>query len=125
MENIKQLAVWMDHSKAQFMELSDEKIVENGIVLDFTHEEKEESLSKSEKGMHNREQYEQSAFYKKIGDTIRNYQEVLLFGPTGAKDELFNLIKDKPQFENIKIEVKHSDKMTENQIHAFVREYFK
>jgi stalled ribosome rescue protein Dom34 len=42
--------------------------------------------------MHQKEQHEQSDYYKKIGEAIKNYQEVLLFGPTNAKTELLNLL---------------------------------
>ena len=48
----------------------------------------------------------------------------MLFGPTDAKTELFNLLKADHHFDKINIETKHADKMTENQQHAFVREYF-
>ena len=58
------------------------------------------------------------------GDAIKNYDEVLIFGPTHAKEELVNLLKADRHFENIKIDVKHADKMTENQQHAFVKDYF-
>jgi hypothetical protein len=50
---------------------------------------------------------------------------VVLFGPTDAKKELLNLVKTDHLFEGIKIEVKNSDKMTEDQMHTFVRDYFK
>jgi hypothetical protein len=49
---------------------------------------------------------------------------VILFGPTDAKIELFNLIKNNRQFEHIKIATLPADKMTENQQHAFVKDYF-
>ena len=75
--------------------------------------------------MHVKEQHLQSGYYKKLSETIRNYQEVVLFGPTDAKSELLNLLKGNHLFENIKFEVKNTDKMTENQMHVFVREYFK
>ncbi len=55
---------------------------------------------------------------------IKDYDEVLLFGPTDAKTELFNILKENRQFEKIKIEVKPADNMTENQEEAFVKEYF-
>jgi hypothetical protein len=48
-----------------------------------------------------------------------------LFGPTDAKNELLNLIKTDHLFEDIKIEVINSGKMTESQMQTFVREYFK
>ena len=49
---------------------------------------------------------------------------MLLFGPTTAKDELHNLLKADHNFEKIKIDVKQSDKMSDNQQQAFVNEHF-
>lgn len=81
-------------------------------------------MGKSEKLMHNKEQHEQSEYYKKLGETIISYDEVILFGPTDAKIELFNVLRADQRFAKIKIEIKQTDKMTENQEHAFVREHF-
>lgn len=71
------------------------------------------------------EQYLQLSYYKKLGDIIKKYQEVVLFGPTDAKNELLNLLKTDHLFEDIKIELINSDKMVESQMQTFVREYFK
>lgn len=126
MEKIKQAGIWMDHSIAIIMELTNDTIVEHRIVSEFTHQEKENSLTeRGEKHMHIKEQHLQSSYYKELSENIIKYQDVILFGPTDAKDELFNLLKTNHLFKNIKIEVKHSDKMTENQKYAFVKEYFK
>ena len=124
MKTEKNIGIWMDHSSAHLMEFTADPITTTTIESDFTHHVKEESLSKSENLMHNKEQHQQSDYYKKIGEVIKNYKEVILFGPTNAKAELFNILKADHHFENIKIEVKQADKMTENQEHAFVREYF-
>ena len=59
-----------------------------------------------------------------IGEKILNFSEVILFGPTDAKVELFNILKANHNFENIKIDVQQADKMTDNQQHAFVRNHF-
>ncbi len=125
MKKNKQLGIWMDHSNAYLMALTNDTIVENIIESELTQEEKEISLSKNEKYLHNKEQNFQLSYYKKLSDAIRNYQEVILFGPTDAKNELLNLVKDDHLFKNIKIEVLHSDKMSANKMHDFVREYFK
>ncbi len=106
------------------MEFTGGPITTTIIQSSFNHDEKEESLSKSENLMHNKEQHKHLEYYKKIGETIKHYGEVLLFGPTDAKLELCNLLKADHQFANIKIETKPADKMTENQQHAFVKEYF-
>ncbi len=114
----------MDHSNAHLMEFTTDPIETKTLESKFTHEEKEQSLGKSENLMHNKEQHEQATYYKELGEIIRNYKEVLLFGPTNAKMELFNTLKTDQLFADIKIEVESADKMTENQQHAFVREHF-
>ena len=58
--------------------------------------------------MHNKEQQKQSTYFNRIADVIKNYNEVLLFGPTDAKSELLNLLKTDHLFENIKMEVKQT-----------------
>jgi len=124
MTTTKKLGIWMDHSIAHLMEFTTDPIETNTIESKFTHQEKEESLGKSEKLTHNKEQHEQSEYYKKLGETIKSYDEVILFGPTDAKIELFNVLRADQRFAKIKIEIKQTDKMTENQEHAFVREHF-
>jgi hypothetical protein len=125
MKTKKRLGIWMDHSIANLMDANYETIVTKTIESEFTHEERERVLSKSEHTMHNDENQKQHAYYKKIGDSIKQYDEVILFGPTHAKEELLNLLKADHHFEKINIKVKSADKMTENQQHAFVKDYFK
>jgi hypothetical protein len=124
MEKAKYLGIWMDHSIAYLMGFSTNPIETKIIKSNFTHQEKELSMTKGENRMHNKEQQFQAEFYKELGEDIINYEEVVLFGPTDAKVELLNILKENNHFDNIKIEVKQTDKMTENQQHAFVREYF-
>ncbi len=124
MTTVKKLGIWMDNASAHVMEFSTDTIETKAINSNFTHQDKVESLSKSEKGMHNKEQHEQAAYYKKLSETIRNYDEVLLFGPTNAKDELYNTFKDNPLFKDVAVFLLPADRMTERQEHAFVRDYF-
>lgn len=124
MTTTKQLGIWMDHSSAHLMELAGDPTEMKTIESKFTPEEKENSLGKSENVMHNKEQHQQTEYYKKLAGEIKNYQEVVLFGPTTAKNELANLLKWDNHFKDIKVTVKHADKMTGNQQHAFVREHF-
>jgi hypothetical protein len=123
MTTTKNLGIWMDHASAHLMEIAD-PIVTNIVVSNFTHEEKGKSLQKSENLMHNKEQHQQSDYYKKLGESIKKYDDVLLFGPTNAKIELLNILKADTHFAKIKIETLQTEKMTENQEHAFVKEYF-
>lgn len=125
MKNIKQLGIWMDHSNAYLMELTNDIIVTNKVALESTNNDAEFNFYKGEKLIHKKEQHRQLSYYRKIAEVIKKYQDVVLFGPTDAKNELINLLKTDHLFEGIKIEVKNSDKMTEDQMHTFIREYFK
>ena len=119
----KNLGIWMDHANAHLTEFTTDPITINIISNKFAHREKERSLGKNEGGMHNKEQ-QQSDYYKKLGDVIINFSDVVLFGPTSAKSELMNILRADHQFEHIRLDTKESDKMTQNKQHAFVRDYF-
>lgn len=120
----KSLGIWMDHQDAHLMEFTTDPIITTTIESKFTHQEKEKTLHRGENLMHNKEQHEEAAYYKELGEIIRNYNDILLFGPTEAKVELLNVLRNDHRFADIIIEIKSTDKMTENQQHAFVREYF-
>ena len=125
MKTTKHLGIWMDHSIAHVIELNNETILRNTIESQSEPKENVENVIKDESHMLNKEQRQLSAYYKKLSDVIKNFEDVVLFGHTDAKKELFNFMKESHQFEKIKIELKPADKMTENQQHAFVKAYFK
>jgi len=125
MIGIKQLGIWMDHSNAYLLEIINENIEIKSVVSELSDPDAEFNFYKGEKLIHKKEQHLQLRYYKKLGEIIKKYQEVVLFGPTDAKSELLNLLKTDHLFEDIKIEVINSGKMTEIQMQNFVREYFK
>jgi stalled ribosome rescue protein Dom34 len=120
----KGLGIWLDHQDAHLMEFSSDPIVTETLVSPFTHIEKESTLGRSENLMHRKEQHEEAEYYKELGKIILKYTEVVLFGPTDAKHELFNYLRKDHRFNEIEIDVVSADKMTENQQHAFVRDFF-
>ena len=124
MNSSKKLGIWMDHASAQLMEFNGGADDSNTISSSFTSQEKSHSLGKSEHIMHNQEQGMQKDYYKKLGEAILQYENVVIFGPTNAKAELANLLKEDHRFSNIQIEVKPADQMTEPQKQAFVRDFF-
>ena len=78
MKTEKKLGICLDHSKAHFINYNTESEKLEEIESDFTHFEKEKTLSRSESGMHNKEQQELATFFKKIAKVITNYDDVLL-----------------------------------------------
>lgn len=119
----KTLAIWMDHSSANLIELDDLQ-ANRTIESDFTHRKKVEALHRSENIMHNKEQQMHEAYYKEIAAEIVKVDHVLLFGPTNAKTELHNYLNLDLHFKNIQIDVEAADKMTDNERLAFVRDHF-
>ncbi len=123
MKTTKRLGIWMDHSTANLIEFTDDKAV--AIAVDAQVGEQDEPLNPRDETMiQNKEQNELSDYFKRISEVIKDYDEVLLFGPTHAKDELNNLLKEDHHFDEVKIEIKPADNMTENQQEAFVKEHF-
>jgi hypothetical protein len=124
MKTRKKLGIWMDHSIAHLMEFTNKHFEIKTIESKLTNEVKKESLSKSESLMHNKKKGLLLDYYKKLSEAIKDYEQVILFGPTNAKIEFFDLLSEDTRFLKIKFEIKNTDKMTENQQHAFVQEYF-
>ena len=61
---------------------------------------------------------------QKIGETIKNHKRVILYGLNDAKVDLLDLVSGDKHFLKIEFENKDIDKMTVNQQHNFVKEYF-
>jgi len=117
------LGIWRDHSVAHFMKSNNEPI--SSVTFDAQIGEQDEHLNTFDESMiQNKEQNQLTSFFKKISEVIKDLDEVLLFGPTGAKTELFNVLKNDRHFEKVQIEVKTADKMTDNQMQAFIKDFF-
>jgi hypothetical protein len=124
MRTKKLLGIWMDHSIAHLTELENNTIISKTIEAESFIRNDEEINWKDESLIRNKKQNDLSDYFDKLVDVIKDYDEVLLFGPTEAKSELFNQIDNLHNLDMIKITLKTTDKMTENQRQAFVREFF-
>lgn len=124
MKQKKYIDVCMDHASAYLIEPVANEFITNVITSGFNHHDKN-SISKNENLMHNKEQNHHSAYYKSITEVISRFDDILLFGATDAKSELLNLLRANRDFEFKKVETIDTDKMTENQQKAFVKNYFK
>jgi stalled ribosome rescue protein Dom34 len=124
MKNQKRIGICMDNSSALLIVLSGDTMQTTTIESAFTRDVKLDSLDKGETTMHNTKQQDQAKYYREIASVIKEYDHVLLFGASNAKLELFNSLKEDKHFDGIKIDLRSTDKMTEKQEYAFVRDYF-
>lgn len=120
----KRLGIYLNYQHAHLIEFSSNALDIKTIESDFTHEVKEETIQKGEKAMHHKEQREQLAYFKKICEIIKHYNEVILFGPTKAKDELHNLLTADTHYSKIDVQVAKTDDITLKQQQDFVMQYF-
>jgi stalled ribosome rescue protein Dom34 len=124
MENKRRMGVWMDYESAYLIELMPLRV--DAIVL----KSKTSNPAKKRKSTVNadseRKKQEELLliFNKKIANEISKYGHVVLFGPTEAKTDLMEFLKTEHTFKDIKIETEETEKMNDNQKHAFVKNYF-
>jgi len=124
MKSKKQIGIWMDHSTACLMELTNGTIVTSVIESVPDLKKDQENVYKDESHSLNKEQGQLTTYYRKLCDAILEFDEAVLFGPTEAKNELLNLIKENHLFDKIDVAVKPADKMTEAERNTFVKGYF-
>jgi len=132
---MNEIGVWLDYSGAKFISKTDgiTEAIESSIVTrDRVDGEGKEggqfgagNYSNNEHRNNNRRSDEESAYLKSLIEKLKPFDHILLFGPSNAKVQLHNFIKENKAFDNKTVVVKPSDKMTENQLAAFVRDYFK
>jgi hypothetical protein len=136
----KQIGVWLNHSQAHFLGYKAESAFfietidspyESIVRVEGEGNDKTLFSSNSERGSnnekrkHNIVKNELDEYFNLLEDKLESYQEILLFGPGTAKEELFNRLSGNKLFEGKEIEVRSSDKLTENQMLSKVLDFFK
>lgn len=124
MTTSKKMGIWMDHSIAYLFDVSDSNSETLTIKANNKHHEVKENQGLDESNSQNKEQDQLSDYFKRLIDVIQKFDEVVLFGPTNAKTELFNHISKNHRTFKTSIVVKQSERMTENQMMAFVLSHF-
>ena len=116
------LGIWMDYSIAHIMEISHEPFEVTTIESEL------ENIHKFETSKmllpHSKVRKLQLNYYNKIRQSIKDFYHVVLFGPTNAKFELFDLLAEDESLIKLKVEIKETDEMNARQKHEFVTEYF-
>ena len=72
-----------------------------------------------------RQKHQLANFFKKIVPAIEDADAIVIFGPAQTGQKLYNeLSSEHPQFQNKTINLEKADNMTDNQVKAWVRDYF-
>lgn len=128
--------VWLDSKKAVIVKLKDSesilKLIESGIE----GREREPGQGKKfgrfgmhfisfEKSKQRKNAEKEKRYFKSIIDEIRSSQEVVVFGPSETKTKLEKEIIENKSLKIQLSAVKDADSMSDNQISAWVKDYFK
>jgi hypothetical protein len=137
--SFKQVGVWIDHSKAHFVGFNDGNTVlietlespfesmkrEVGEGSDKTRfSSSNEHSSNNEHKKHNISQKELNEYFKMMETKLHSFDDILLFGPGVAKEQMRNRLRENKSFDGKWLSVQTSDKLTEKQLLAFVRDFY-
>lgn len=136
MENKKQAGVWMDRSKAIIVTLYEghESVKEFEAEIDnavYHHGEGDKGSFMGDRHLNNerkfneREKHQVSRFLDQVADHIRQCDELIVMGPSDMKYEFRSVLESDKQLAPKLKSVEPADKMTDRQLVALVRDYYK
>ena len=124
-KNQKEYAgVWLDNTKAIIIADASESETAGYAITD-TLKAPEMHGGGSEHGMNNAKQSDLLKYYKSLAHLLLNYDEILIFGPGKSQEQFQHHLKDDAQFTNKQITIDSAEHLTDPQMIAKVREFFK
>jgi len=117
-KNKKQFGVWMDTHQATVVGRANAD-TENFTVLAVAGNAGAEHNT-SEKNQHNDERTLQHKFFKEILSHMQNAEEVHLTGTGTSQEQLMSYMADTPQFKNTVTQESTSNKMSDENLAAYI-----
>jgi len=132
----KLFGLWVDHEKAIIVSLmrGSHKVihVESDVEGHFRLKDDSQSISPSnlqgntiESKMDSRYRKYLNIYFQQIINLLKEAKRIFIFGPGEAKIELKKMIERNKLFSNKISDIETTDKLTEPQIVAKVKKYFK
>ena len=132
---MRKIGIWIDQKEANIISLIDKTIASKTIYSDVETRVRIEGESKQfgrfgdqflmdEKGKQNRIEEYTNRYLARVMKEIQNAHEIMLFGPAQTKSKLEKLILASPEMAAKLTAVQASEKMTDNQKIAYVKEFY-
>jgi hypothetical protein len=126
------IGVWIDKSQARI--ISPTEILET-IPSEMEIRPRYEGESKEygrfgnqymtlEKSKQKRLKHQEHVYLKNIFNAVKSFEQILIFGPASMKKHLQKHLEEEHLTRGKVIDVVTAEKMTDNQLIAFVREYY-
>lgn len=123
--NQKQYAgVWLDNSKAIIISKTSGNDSSEYAIQDKVKAQENQSGG-SEHAINNAKQTGNIKYYKSVSTLLLPYDEILIFGPGKAQEQFKNYLQEDAQFKNKQITIDSGEQLTDPQMIAKVREFFK
>jgi len=127
------IGIWIDKSKAQI--ITPEKIIKT-IYSNFDPKpridpQKREfgrfgkQIISTENTDQNRFKHQEIYFLKEVVSYCKQCESLLIFGPAYMKNRLHKLIQKDYLLKNIPVQIDTAEKMTDNQLVAYIKKHFK
>ena len=131
----KQTGIWIDKEKAVIITLFNSnhtiKHIESGIVTKERNSGEGKDFGRfgnqflnSEKKKENKSKQQTDNYLEKVISDITESDEVVIFGPAEMKTQLEKRMLSRNNIATKLLEVETADNMTDNQLIAWVKEYF-
>jgi len=128
--------IWIDSKKAYIVNLSGSDANLSVITSEIEGVTRIEGEGKEygrfgnqyttlENKQENRRKHEVAEYLEEVVENIKSADEIVVFGPAQMKIELEKQIKENQPLAKKLLEVVNADSMTENQIVAWVKDYYK
>lgn len=132
---MKNTGIWLDKNKALIVTLEEGNETLKSISSNMDHYNVHGGSGTPQKGgpqnvVHDskyleREQQQLKAYFKSISKEINNTDALVIFGPAGTNEKFSKELHENYQHLSTKIKgVRKADSMTDNQVKAWVRDFF-
>ncbi|RYY54191.1 MAG: hypothetical protein EOO09_15290 [Chitinophagaceae bacterium] len=79
----------------------------------------------SEHAMNNGKKTEMAKYFRELSHHLVTYDEILIFGPGQSQEQLQHFLNEDAQFKHKKLTLDSSERLTDPQMLAKVREFYK
>jgi len=115
--------VWLDSQHAMVITNSNDETNGEYSIQDKVKAH-EYHGGKGEHGSNNADQANNHKYLKNVATILSKYDEILIFGPGKAQEELLNFLSEDSHFNSKKMTLGTADQLTDPQMIARVRDFF-
>jgi len=119
------VGVWLDYSKALLITTEDHLGRGDYAIRKKIESRGSATRGSSEHTQHHREKAETEKYFKEIARELESFHGIFLFGPGNAQEQLLNYLRDNKHFQGHNLSIDTAGNLTENQLIARVRDFFK